>query len=70
MAVAAGALVRGSASRVDLLLVGAVATNRVTALMKKIEKVEDVEKVLLEKDPRGISLTMKSRGRTMQLYLR
>lgn len=37
---------------------------------KKIEKVEDVEKVLLEKDPRGISLTMKSRGRTMQLYLR
>ena len=43
LAVAAGALERGSASRVDLLLVGAVATNRVTALMKKIEKVEGRE---------------------------
>lgn len=43
LAVAAGVLVRGSASQVDLLLVGNVAATRATALVKKIEKIEGRE---------------------------
>lgn len=43
LAVAAGALVRGSASQVDLLLAGSMTATRVSALMKKIEKAEGRE---------------------------
>ena len=42
-AAAAGVLVRGSASQVDLLLVGAVPESRVATLVKKIEKLEGRE---------------------------
>ena len=42
-AAAAGVLVRGSASQIDLLIVGAVAESRVAALVKKIEKSEGRE---------------------------
>ena len=40
LAVAAGVLVRGSASSIDLLLVGTMPASRVTSAMKKIEKAE------------------------------
>ena len=40
LAVAAGVLVRGSASFIDLLLVGTMPASRVTSAMKKIEKAE------------------------------
>ena len=43
LAVAAGVLVRGSASPIDLLLVGSMPTARVTSVMKKIEKLEGRE---------------------------
>ncbi len=43
LAVAAGVLVRGSASPVDLLLVGSMSKVKVTALIKKIEKAEGRE---------------------------
>lgn len=42
-AVAAGVLVRGSASQVDLLLVGDISASRMATLMKKIEKSEKRE---------------------------
>lgn len=40
LAVAAGSLVRGSASPVDLLLVGSLSSLQVEAIIKKIEKYE------------------------------
>ena len=40
LAVAAGVLVRGSASFIDLLLVGTMPASRVASAMKKIEKAE------------------------------
>lgn len=40
LAVAAGVLVRGSASHVDLLLVGNMPQAKVSAFMKKVEKAE------------------------------
>lgn len=43
LAVAAGVLVRGSASHVDLLLVGSMPKTKVAALIKKIEKAEGRE---------------------------
>lgn len=43
VAVAAGALVQGSASRVDLLLVGGVAPQKVTRLVSVLEKSEGRE---------------------------
>ena len=43
LAVAAGVLVRGSASPIDLLLVGSMPMARVTSMMKKIEKLEGRE---------------------------
>lgn len=43
LAVAAGALVRGSASTVDLLLVGNLTSARAAAVVKKIEKAEGRE---------------------------
>lgn len=43
LAVAAGVLVRGSASQVDLLIVGNVPSNRLSTLIKKIEKIEGRE---------------------------
>jgi hypothetical protein len=43
LAVGAGVLVKGSASPVDLLLVGKLATAKVTALVKEIEKAEGRE---------------------------
>lgn len=43
LAVAAGVLVRGSASPVDLLLVGSMAANSVLAIIRKIEKQEGRE---------------------------
>ncbi|MDO4712881.1 MAG: transcriptional regulator [Candidatus Saccharibacteria bacterium] len=43
IAVAAGKLVRGSASGVDLLLVGSLSTAQVAAVIKKIEKAEGRE---------------------------
>ena len=43
MAVAAGVLVKGSASSVDLLLVGDIAGTRVKAVVKEIEKIESRE---------------------------
>ena len=43
LAVAAGVLVKGSASSVDLLLVGELAGTRVKAVIKEIEKVESRE---------------------------
>ena len=43
LAVAAGVLVRGSASPIDLLLVGSMPAARVTSVMKKIEKLEGRE---------------------------
>lgn len=43
IAVAAGSLVRGSASQVDLLLVGNVAATRAATLVRKIEKIESRE---------------------------
>ncbi len=43
LAVAAGVLVRGSASPIDLLLVGSMPPARVTSVIKKIEKLEGRE---------------------------
>lgn len=43
VAIAAGILVRGSASPIDLLLVGSVSSARVNSLVKKIEKAEGRE---------------------------
>ena len=43
MAVAAGVLVRGSASPVDLLLVGSMTQARTASIIKKIEKAEGRE---------------------------
>lgn len=43
LVVAAGALVRGSASTVDLLLVGNLTSARAAAVVKKIEKAEGRE---------------------------
>lgn len=43
LAVAAGVLVRGSASNVDLLLVGSMTPARVSAFMKQVEKAEGRE---------------------------
>lgn len=43
VAIAAGALVRGSASRVDLLLIGRVAEAKVAAIIKKAEQAEKKE---------------------------
>lgn len=43
VAIAAGVLVRGSASPVDLLLVGSAPSAKVAALIKKIEKQEGRE---------------------------
>jgi len=43
LAVAAGVLVKGSASSVDLLLVGDIASTRVKAVVKEIEKIESRE---------------------------
>lgn len=43
LAVAAGSLVRGSASQIDLLLVGSIATTKAKAIIKKIEKLEGHE---------------------------
>ena len=43
LAIAAGVLVRGSASQVDLLLVGNIAQAKALALVKKIEKAEGRE---------------------------
>ena len=43
LAVAAGVLVRGSASPIDLLLVGSMPMSRVKSVMKKIEKIEGRE---------------------------
>lgn len=43
LAVAAGALVRGSASQIDLLLVGDVQVAKVKSLIKSIEKSESRE---------------------------
>ncbi len=43
VALAAGALVRGSASPVDILLVGSMPNTKVASLMKKIEKHEGRE---------------------------
>lgn len=41
LALVAGVLVRGSASPVDVLLVGSMAKSKVDAFMKKVEKSED-----------------------------
>lgn len=43
LAVAAGALVRGSVSPVDLLLVGSMSANSISAIIKKIERQEHRE---------------------------
>lgn len=43
VAIVAGILVRGSASPIDLLLVGSVSSARVNSLVKKIEKAEGRE---------------------------
>lgn len=43
LAVAAGVLVKGSASSIDLLLVGDIASTRVKAVIKEIEKTESRE---------------------------
>ena len=43
LAVAAGVLVRGSASPIDLLLVGSIPKSRIVSTMKKIEKAEGRE---------------------------
>lgn len=43
LAVAAGVLVKGSASSVDLLLVGDIAGTRVKSVVKEIEKIESRE---------------------------
>lgn len=43
LALVAGVLVRGSASPVDVLLVGSMARSKVDAFMKKVEKAEDRE---------------------------
>lgn len=43
LAIAAGVLVKGSASSVDLLLVGDIASSRVKNVVKEIEKIESRE---------------------------
>ena len=43
LAVAAGVMVRGSASPIDLLLVGSMPPARITSVVKKIEKIEGRE---------------------------
>ena len=43
IAIVAGALVRGSTSRVDILLVGRLSESRVGVAIKKIEKAEGRE---------------------------
>lgn len=43
LAVAAGSLVRGSASRIDMLLVGNIPAAKLNTVMKKIEKYEGRE---------------------------
>jgi hypothetical protein len=39
----AGVLVRGSASPIDVLLVGSLPQSKVDTFMKKVEKIEDRE---------------------------
>lgn len=43
VAIAAGVLVRGSASKVDLLIVGSVATTKLKSAIKSIERLEGRE---------------------------
>ncbi len=43
IAIAAGVLVQGSASKVDLLLVGSIATSKVKTAIKSIERLEGRE---------------------------
>ncbi|MFQ3422916.1 hypothetical protein P9411_23030, partial [Escherichia coli] len=43
LAIAAGVLIKGSASSVDLLLVGDIPASRVKNVVKEIEKIESRE---------------------------
>lgn len=63
LAVAAGALVRGSASPVDLLLVGSMTGSKVKTLVKNIEKLEgkDINYAVMPYDDFYYRLSVRDR---------